>query len=422
MTCDARAATGRGDIGTRREGTPAPIAFFIDELRLGGTEKQLLEMIRRLDTRRFAPRLYCLRGEPPAWAERIPCPWQILGVRSLASARGASALLRMAIDLARRRIRIVQTVFFDATVFGVIAARLARVPRVVCMHRDMGFWYTPRLIAWLRRIARWADRHVANAGAIAARIRETLGIDADRIEVLPNGMDLEPFRALPSRGDARRAFMMEPAAPFVGLLANLNRPVKRPDLFVEAAAIAGARHPELRFAILGDGSLRPGLEERARALGIAHRLSFLGQRPSSREFVAALDIGVCPSDSEGLSNAILELEAAGVPVVATRTGGNPEIVLDAVTGILVEPGSASRLAEAISRLLADPALARRLGAAGREMVFSRFGWDAAVAAMEVFYDRLMHGEGSRDGRRPNVRPDAQGRAIAGDAASRSHSM
>jgi len=374
--------------GGRRQ-APCAIAFFIDELRLGGTEKQLVEMVRRLNPRRFSPMLFLLRGELPSWAGDIPCPWQNLRVSSLGSARAVAALVRAARILARSRVRIVQTVFFDATVFGVIAARIARVQRVVCLHRDMGFWYTPRLVFWLRRIARLADRHATNARAIAERIRVVLGIAPERIAVLPNGMDLDPFLSPPPRERARACLGLDPSAPIVGLLANLNRPVKRPDLFVEGAALVAVRFREARFAILGDGPLRPGLEEQAKRLGLSDRLFFLGQRPSAVEFAAAVDVGVCSSDSEGLSNAILELQAGGVPMVATRTGGNPELVREGETGLLFPPGDARGLADGVTRLLGDPALARQLGARARAEVAARFGWDATVTAMEGFYASLL---------------------------------
>jgi L-malate glycosyltransferase len=171
--------------------------------------------------------------------------------------------------------------------------------------------------------------------------------------------------------------------------------IKGLEYFIQAAALIVARVPHVRFLIMGDTNInqdyREELQRLVIRLGMQERVVFTGFRLDVPELLAMLSVSVLPSlGSEGLSNALLESMAAGLPVVATRVGGSPEIVEDGVNGLLVPPADAEALAGAICRLLDDRTLANNLGQAGRRLVLSRYSLAQAVATTERLYRSLLH--------------------------------
>jgi glycosyltransferase involved in cell wall biosynthesis len=165
--------------------------------------------------------------------------------------------------------------------------------------------------------------------------------------------------------------------------------MKGVEYFLDAAALLAPRFPEVRFLIVGDGAGRNELEAHAGRLGLAERVTFTGFRTDVPDLLPEAAISVLPSLSEGLSNSLLESMAAGVPVVAARVGGNPEIVEHDVSGLLVPVRDSAALAGAISTLLEDPQLAARLGEAGRRRVAELFSMERSLSEVEGLYERLV---------------------------------
>jgi glycosyltransferase involved in cell wall biosynthesis len=159
--------------------------------------------------------------------------------------------------------------------------------------------------------------------------------------------------------------------------------------FLEAAAVVAARLPDVYFVIAGDGAERKKLEEYAVDLGIGRRVLFAGFRTDVPDLLSQAALSVLPSLSEGLSNSLLESMAAGVPVVATRVGGNPEVVDDGVTGLLAPPRDSIALAHAMLDLLDNPDLAARFGAAGKQRIARLFSVERAVRETERLYTGLV---------------------------------
>ncbi len=352
---------------------------MIDELRTGGTETQLVALIRHLDRARVEPYLCLLRGEdePSRALEPDGCPVLRLGVRSFRSAATLPAAWRLVRFLRRERIDVFQAYFPDSTYFGVPAARLAGVPRVLRTRNNLGYWMTP----WHRRLGRLCDALsdglVANCDACREAVIGDEGLSPGRVVVLENGVDLARFpdTAAPARSGR------------VGVTANL-RPVKGLDVFVRAAAGLRAAHPGATFHVAGEGPLRPELERLASDQGLGERLTLHGSVADVPGFLAGLEVAVLPSLTEGMSNALLEYMAAGRAIVATAVGGNLRLIEDGVSGLLVPPGDAGALAAAVGRLLSDPALAARLGATARRRAEDRYSRPVMVRRFETFYRSL----------------------------------
>lgn len=354
------------------------ILFAIDGLLRGGTELQLAGLIGRLDRQRYEPCLLTIRQSDPDLLP-VDCrhlQWQ---VPSLISIGGARALWRLARFLRRERIDVVQTYFQDSTLLVAAAARLAGVPVRIACFRDLGFWSTRMQALCLRFAYRQMTHFIANAAIVREHFIARFAVPRDRIRVIRNGVDAASLRYVAHGRDVHH----------IGIVGNMTRGVKRTDLFVRAAAIVAARYPGIRWHIIGDGHLRGRLEDLASELGVLDSIEFAGRIEDVPGYLERLQIGVLCSDSEGLSNAVIEYMFKGTAVVATAVGGNPELVSDGTTGLLVPPGDAEALAAAILRLIENPVLRERVVHAARESVEAAFSWQRCLTEHEEIYRKVL---------------------------------
>ena len=367
---------------------------FVTVFAIGGTERQVINIGKGLDPGRFDIHFACLHRWGELLAECDEQSWAIEEYR-ISRLYGYATLkkqIEFARSLRRQGIQILHTYSFYPNVFAIPAARLAGVPVIIGSVRDIGDIWTPWQHMAQKFCLRLADHVVMNAEAIKNDLLKR-GYPAERLTVIPNGIDCERFR-VPRTGESVRQELGIPMeAPVVGVLSRLTK-IKGHEYFLQAAALIAARVPDVRFLIVGDTKekeeYREELKRLVLKLGIEDRVVFTGFRLDVPELLAALSVSVLPSlGLEGLSNALLESMAAGLPVVATRVGGTPEIVEDGVNGLLVAPADAEGLARAIRRLLGNKMLARSLGQAGRRMVLTRYSLEKSVATTERLYRDLL---------------------------------
>jgi glycosyltransferase involved in cell wall biosynthesis len=230
----------------------------------------------------------------------------------------------------------------------------------------------------LQRLAyRFASKVVANSSAAQAMLRSE-GLAPTSIAVIPNGVHVDSF-------PPRRAERPRGGPPTVITVANL-RPEKNHETLIAAAAVLAPRFPGLRLRIVGTGPRREALQALVASRGLHHHVEFLGHREDVPALLADADVFVLPSRSEAFPNSAIEAMAAGLPVVATAVGGLRELIDDGRTGLLVpRPDDAGALAGAVERVLADDALAARLGAAARAEARERYSFDRMVGAFEDLY-------------------------------------
>jgi glycosyltransferase involved in cell wall biosynthesis len=356
--------------------------YVIDRFQWsGGTELQLGGLIGRLDRSRYRPHLCVLNVGHGACCP-LDCGYLELDVPALARPNAVRQAQRLYRYLRENHVKIVQSFFQDATAFSIPVARAAGVPARVVSFRDLGFWRTWRSEFLMRRAYPLATGFLANSESVKNVVVTRDGISDSLVSVIPNGISF----------DALASDRSEPVCPRVFFVGNLNRPVKRPDLFVAAASMVARRFPHVGWSCVGDGHLRGKLEARVEALGLGGNFSFLGRRSDVPELLREATIGVNCSDSEGMPNAILEYMLAGAAVVATDVGGNCELVEHEKTGLLVPPDSPRSLASAIERFLADPGFADEVRKKAREHVVRRFSWESCVEAHQEYYERQL-GEG-----------------------------
>ena len=362
------------------------VALVLSSFDPGGTERQMTELIRRLDRDRFRVHVVCFRREG-AWLARVEeAAAEVVEfpLRSFKSPSTIGLLVRFAAWLRARHIVVLHACDLYANVFALTGAALARVPVRIGSRREL----TPpdktraRLIA--QRLAyRSAHRVVANSVAAAARLRAE-GVAPTRISVIPNGIELSQFGG---RGALRRQRL-------ITTVANL-RVEKGHDVLLRAAAAVRRRAPHVRFQIVGDGALRTTLVDLARSLRVDDIVAFLGHRDDVPALLSDSALFAFPSRTEAFPNGVIEAMAAGVPVVASATGGILELIESDRNGVLVPPGNVEALADAIVRLLDDPAHAERLGAAARETVRQRYSFERMVDGFERLYESELEQCGVR---------------------------
>jgi glycosyltransferase involved in cell wall biosynthesis len=281
---------------------------------------------------------------------------------------------------------------------GVIAAAARpALPLVVSLHGSDVF------VAERTAIARTAARRVFDrAGVVTACSQDladraiAIGAAADRMEVVPYGVDVSRFKPAPAARQSRRAGLGIPLdAPLLFTAGRLVRK-KGFEYLIDALPLAGGALP-VHLAIAGSGDLAEELRARARAAGVADRVHFLGNLPQDAvgAWFAGADIAVVPSvrdDSgnvDGLPNTVLEALASGTPLVSTAAGGIGSVIENGRTGVIVPERDAAALADAIAALLLDPIRRAVLGRDGRALVEARFGWDAVAARFVAAYDRAL---------------------------------
>ncbi len=380
---------------------------FVTAFEIGGTERQVMNLARGLDPSMFEMSFACLRKSGPFLEEieRLAVPISDYPINSLRNRRALQEQIRFARCARQNRIQIVHTYGFYPHVFAIPVARLAGIPIIVASIRDTGEMWTAAQRRARRLICRWADCLLVNSQAVKKRLAAE-GYQEEKIVVIGNGVELSGFSGNGKDGRLRRELGLPSHAPLIVVLSRLNR-LKGIDYFLEAAAMIARHFPEARSLLVGDPSMddagyREGLERYAARLGLGQRVVFAGSRLDIPQVLSEAAVSVLPSLSEGLSNTLLESMAAGIPVVATNVGGNPEAVEDGQTGILVPPRDAEALARAISSVLGDSGLARKLGQAGRERVARRFSVERMVGETENLYRRLLSSS-SGWGSRPQAR-------------------
>jgi L-malate glycosyltransferase len=358
---------------------PLPIAVGIPTFQPGGTERQMTELVRRLDSRRFEVHLVCIRREG-AWFERaaeFAASVADFPIRSFTDRSTFHQMQAFARWCRGRQIALVHSSELYSNIFFLPGAAMARVPVRIGSRREIAAGKSLGQIAAQRGAYMFAHRIVANAEAAAARLRQE-GVSARRISVVPNGLELSRFAPRTWRSKLRR----------VAMVANL-RPEKGHSTLIDAAAIVLRRFPDARFDIVGDGPERARLQGAVISRGLSSAVSFLGHVEDVPLRLAAADVFVLPSESEAFPNAVLEAMGATLPVVATPVGGILEVVEHQRTGLLVPPRDPLALADAICRLFTAPAEARALASAGRALVESRYSFDRMVASIEQLYEREL---------------------------------
>jgi glycosyltransferase involved in cell wall biosynthesis len=362
----------------------------------GGSETLARDLALRLDRSRVRSFVCALDvGGPIAGdLEREGIPVRVTGRRPGLDWRLLVTLYRL---FRQQRVDIVQTHHLTQLLYSAAGARLAGAALVHVEHEYYSLRH-PKAKRRLRLLARLCHRVVAVGEEVRAFLLNHVGIPAGKAVVIPNGVDL--VRYTPEPRTSRQTLGLRPAGPLIGHVARLE-PDKDQETLLRAFRIVLDSCAEATLAVVGDGALRDRLSNRARSLGVADRVDFLGLRRDVAEILPHLDAFVLSSRNEGLPLAILEAMACGRPVVATAVGAVPELIEHGISGFVVLPGDPSGLAAALATVLQDRQRAEGMGRAARQVVAARFDLDSTVAQYQRLYDSLRSRAGRPDGARPS---------------------
>jgi len=359
---------------------------------VGGAEQLILATAPRLSEAGFEVTVAALKGSGPIARELEACGVRCVtfGGRGRGDVRVLTRLLRF---LRAEPVSILHSHLFPANLAARLAGRAAGVPIVITSHHDTHVWGRPHHRFLERLTAGLSDRVVACSDAVRRYVVECYGLPPGKVVTLRNAIVVPALRHdEAARARLRVGLGAGPADRLIGTLGRLEEPKKGLSVFLRAASLVLRQCPEARFALVGEGPARRGLERLAAREGVAERTVFAGERRDVIDLLSAFDLFVQPSRWEGFGLTVLEAMAAGRAVVASSVGGIPEIVRDGRDGLLVPPGDALRLADGILRTLGDPDLAARLGRSGRERVEASFGIDGLVRDTAALYHELLEAQ------------------------------
>lgn len=362
------------------------VVHVVNSLAVGGLENGVVNLVNATSTR-FRHLIVCMTADGPLHARLRPeVEVIVLGKRP---GQDPWALLRLVRLLRRLRPLIVHSRNWPA-IDAIPAARVARVPLVV--HGEHGREVAdpegrnPRRKRIRRALAPLVHHFVTVSGDLRRWLIEDVRVPAAKVSAIHNGVDLSRFGRA-GRLESRLRLDLPAEAPIVGTVGRLD-PVKDQAGLIRAFAKVRSAHPDAQLVVVGDGPCRAELEDVAAASGQGGHVRLLGNRDDIPAVMSALDVFVLPSIAEGISNTILEAMASGLPVVATRVGGNPELVEDGIGGALVPRQDPSALAAAIAGYVADPELRRRHGLASRQRATGHFSLERMAEAYANLYTSL----------------------------------
>ncbi|MCG6118440.1 MAG: glycosyltransferase [Aquimonas sp.] len=356
-----------------------------DEMEVGGSQRQIVHLLRGLKRRGRRPALLYFR-RPSFLVEQVVAedvPVARIDKRGAIDLRFLRALRRF---LREGRFDVVHC--FSITAEMWVRLTLIGLPGTRLVSSVRGLSTT--LPGWQWRAKRWVLRGsaavISNSRAGADYVARRCGLDPAGIEVVPNGVEFGPLPGTAQRAAVREALGLDarPLLLFVGRLV----PEKNLPLLLQALARLPAAQRPLAW-LAGEGPERPTLLQQCAELGLQDDIVLLGERDDTGALMAAADLLVLPSREEGLSNVLLEAMAAGLPVLASDAGGSPELVEDGVCGLLFRSGDLDALVAALRRLLEDPALRRLMGAEGRARVEREYAVERMVERSLAIYDRCL---------------------------------
>jgi glycosyltransferase involved in cell wall biosynthesis len=359
----------------------------------GGMENGIINVTNRLPPGRFRISL-CALDSSETFSDRV---WFPDFSCHLLPKFGSGIDWRLIEALARLlRCNHVDVLFshnWGTFLYGILAAKLARV-RII--HGEHGKNLAE--IGEINRAKKWAKRVLGSRVDRLVTVSQTIagewteyGVPRTKITWIPNGVDEERFRPRPAgeRRERRQQFGLPQTGYVLGSVGRFD-PIKDYDVLVGAFSRLAPLFPDMHLAFLGDGPEETALREQAKALGVYDRIYWLGRRSNPEDFLAALDIFVLPSRSEGMSNVVLEAMASGVPVLCADLPAHREVFEPDVEGVAVSPCNSETVARAIGGLIRDENRRLTLAAAARKKILARFTIERMVSDHQELYQAFEH--------------------------------
>jgi L-malate glycosyltransferase len=363
---------------------PLPIVLMVRALGVGGTERQLTEVAIALDRRQFQPWIVCFDadGVRSDDLQRASVPVVEFPVRSFSRPGTLSLAWQFVRWLRTHRVALLHAFDYPTALFGLPLGHLARVPVVLSSQRGDRALFPPRYRRALSLADRLADGIVVNSDYIRGLLTTRDGVSPTKVHTCRNGLDTSIFRPV---GAIRR-----PERQIAGCVIGIVCAV-RPEKSIETLVTAFARLRDTRhhLVIVGDGPSKPPLETLVRELGVISRVTFIPTTWEVAPWYRGIDVFVLPSLNESFSNSLMEAMACGCCVLASKAGGNVELVSDGTNGLLFEPGNAVDLQRALEAVLGDEALRGTLAAEGVRTIEAAYTREASAARLAAVYAEYL---------------------------------
>ncbi len=363
--------------------------LMTDSFETGGSERQFVLLAQNLRSDQFQLHTGCLLRKGPFADGFADVPEFNMG-GSLYGWKSLRTRWLLSRHLRRNGVQVAHAFDFYTNLTMIPAARLARVPVVIGSHRQLGDLMTPAQFRAQFEAFRWCDAVICNSLAGANRLAAA-GLPREKLQVVGNALPAEAFVAAPP------ALPRRPGLLRVGMVARMNARYKNHSGFLRIAARVHQQLPGVEFVLVGDGPLRPEIEQEAQNLDLGANVTFLGDRRDISAVLAAMDVAVLTSDSEGLSNVILEAMAASVPVVAYDVGGNAELVNEQ-RGALIAAGDEAGFADAVVLMLAASSSSvsrQQLGSSARCFAEENFSLERVRSRYLELYETLLQKKAPR---------------------------
>jgi len=354
------------------------VFYLIDHFKdpFAGTEGQIYALIKGLIDREIETEMAIFKQSEYITKKEFPCPVKTLNIEKMLSLNAIITLIKLAIYLKRKNYGLVHIYFNDASVIAPIILRCFGI-KVIISRRDMGFWYTPLVSMILRVNSKFINACICNSHAVKNKTMEVEGIPNSKLSVVYNGLPDYKINKM----EINQVKEINELAPekniIIGIVANI-RPIKRiSDLIHAAKILADENEFDFKIAIIGGGDDKE-LKDLCEQLKIADKVLFFGAKQNVGDYINIFDIAVLTSESEGLSNSIIEYMGFGKPVVCTDAGGNSELIQQGVNGYLYPVGDVHELAKSLNELLKSKDKCKKLGSNGRHKVEVEFSIDTMV--------------------------------------------
>jgi glycosyltransferase involved in cell wall biosynthesis len=292
---------------------------------------------------------------------------------------------RLIYFIRKNNVQIVQTFFQDSFLLGSIIKVFCKI-KLIGSFRDLGFWRSFSANLKMRAASLFYDEFIANSLAVKAHFSEADRIPEKKIHVIYNGFEYKIQK------EELSACHDKPKDMVLGIVSNLNRPVKRVSDFLKVASAVLAVFPDVKIVVVGDGHLKEELQIESDYLCLGGSIEFVGRVENPIDYIRTFSVGAITSETEGFCNSIIEYMAAGVPVVATDIGGNRELVKSKINGYLVPVGNVDEMSKRIIHLLKNPDERKMMAARNIERIKKHFTVEKMVREHERLYERCLYGD------------------------------
>jgi glycosyltransferase involved in cell wall biosynthesis len=369
-------------------GKKIKVLFVIKPVQWSGADRVLLDVATRLNKEKYQV-IFAIIGLHPDDEAAIPdsFPQIRFEMPNLHGWRQFFFSLKLCWVMFKHKIDIIHMNSYHPGNYCRLSAFFMRVPIIIDhWHGFNRFSLKRRMLCRLFNL--FTDLSFAVSAGVGEYVQQQCGTDPAKIRVLYNGVDLAPLPNQKSRQEIRAELGLDPDQPVVGLVARLDHRAKGHLELIQAMSSLKETHP-FHVLMVGGGRRQEEMQELAASLGLQERVHFLGNRRDVPALLQAMDIFVLPSHSEGVSLAVLEAMAAGLPVIVSEVGGLPEIVRHEENGLLIPPKDPEALARSLARLLENPGLAASLGQKAREHIETHYSLEKMGQVVNAAYDELV---------------------------------